>query len=370
MRATVPITAARSTLGSVRARSTNPTTPAAPTTTSQRPRTRHHRARASRNPTTSVRLVPDTASRCVSPVVRKSVSTSAGERRVVAHHQRRHQRALVPRACGTPSRAATGAPRPRRATRSRGRARTSGSPCTSSSAASPSPSAGASRPPTRTVAPRAGRATSAPREHEHRRRPGTSSRPRPRTSVTRSRHITWSVRPEVTSTGSEVTVPSTDTTAPSCASSETGLCETWCSRRPVTASAASRTSTAPADQRRAAGSPPHPDEQHGRRDGATGRPRGDAGRARPRRAALPPRPRRRAAASAGRGGRRGRRPGRGSHGDVRGDPGQRRLTDAVDLEQLVDAGEPAVRRRARSGSTRRSPARPRAASRAGTRRRC
>ncbi len=78
-RPTVPIAAARTTLGSVRASSTKPTIPTAPTAYSQRPRTPHHRASTSRKPTTRVRLVPDTASRWVSPVVRKS-SASPGSR--------------------------------------------------------------------------------------------------------------------------------------------------------------------------------------------------------------------------------------------------------------------------------------------------
>ena len=75
--ATVPIAAARTTLGSVRAMSTKPTMPAAATAYVQRPRTPSQRATTSRNPTSSVRLVPLTASRWVSPVVRKS-SASAG----------------------------------------------------------------------------------------------------------------------------------------------------------------------------------------------------------------------------------------------------------------------------------------------------
>ena len=76
-RATAPMAAARSTLGSVRASSTKPTIPATPTTPSQRPRTPTQRATTSRNPTTRVRFVPETAVRWVSPVVRKS-STSPG----------------------------------------------------------------------------------------------------------------------------------------------------------------------------------------------------------------------------------------------------------------------------------------------------
>ena len=74
--ATVPIAAARTTLGSVRASSTNPTIPPAPTRPSQRPRTPPQRATTRRKPTTSVRLVPDTAVRWVRPVVRKSSVSS------------------------------------------------------------------------------------------------------------------------------------------------------------------------------------------------------------------------------------------------------------------------------------------------------
>ena len=74
--ATVPIAAARTTLGSARAVITNPTIPSPASTWSQRPRTPHQRARMSRKPTTSVRLVPLTASRWVRPVVRKSSARS------------------------------------------------------------------------------------------------------------------------------------------------------------------------------------------------------------------------------------------------------------------------------------------------------
>ncbi len=77
------------TLGSVRASSTNPTMPSAPTTYSQRPRTPHQRASTSRNPTTRVRLVPDTAIRWVSPVVAEVVGEVRVEPGVVAVDQRR-----------------------------------------------------------------------------------------------------------------------------------------------------------------------------------------------------------------------------------------------------------------------------------------
>ena len=74
------MTAARSTDGSGRATSTNPTTQSAPTTSSPRARTPAQRARSSTEASTSVRLVPDTAVRCVSPAVRKSSVTSVGSR--------------------------------------------------------------------------------------------------------------------------------------------------------------------------------------------------------------------------------------------------------------------------------------------------
>ena len=68
-RATRPIAAARSTLGSVRHRATKMITPARPTTRSHHPRTRIQRAVVSRNPSSSVRFAPDTAVKCVRPVV-------------------------------------------------------------------------------------------------------------------------------------------------------------------------------------------------------------------------------------------------------------------------------------------------------------
>ena len=73
--ATDPIAAARTTLGSGRASTTNPATPTSPTTVSIRPRAPRPRATTTRKPTTNVRLVPDTAARWVSPVVRKSSTT-------------------------------------------------------------------------------------------------------------------------------------------------------------------------------------------------------------------------------------------------------------------------------------------------------
>ena len=107
----VPITAARSTLGSVRASSTKPTIPSAATTCSHRPRTRHQRASASRKPTTRVRLVPETASRWVSPVARKASCERPGRPR---RRRRRPAPAPAPagrRAGAPPSRGAPAGPR-------------------------------------------------------------------------------------------------------------------------------------------------------------------------------------------------------------------------------------------------------------------
>ena len=79
--ATEPIAAARTTLGSGRASTTNPTTPSTPTAVRPRARTPSPRATRSRNPTTSVRFVPDTAVRWVSPQVRNASTTSGDMRR-------------------------------------------------------------------------------------------------------------------------------------------------------------------------------------------------------------------------------------------------------------------------------------------------
>ena len=79
--ATEPIAAARSTLGSVRASSTKPDARRAPRPRPGPGRGRPtQRASRSREPTTSVRLVPETASRWVSPEVRKASISSSGIR--------------------------------------------------------------------------------------------------------------------------------------------------------------------------------------------------------------------------------------------------------------------------------------------------
>ncbi len=61
--ATTPMAAARSTLGCGLATRTKNTTASTPTTVSQRPRTRHHRATSMTKPSTRVTLAPETASR-------------------------------------------------------------------------------------------------------------------------------------------------------------------------------------------------------------------------------------------------------------------------------------------------------------------
>ena len=78
MSPTEPIAAARSTLGSVRATTTKAAMPSAPTSSCHRPRTPHQRPTLSTKPATRVRFVPDTASRWVSPVARKSSATCGG----------------------------------------------------------------------------------------------------------------------------------------------------------------------------------------------------------------------------------------------------------------------------------------------------
>ncbi len=70
--ATDPIAAARSTLGCGPGEQHESDDADRAHHSSQRPRTRSHRATVRANPTTSVRLVPDTARRWVRPVVRKS----------------------------------------------------------------------------------------------------------------------------------------------------------------------------------------------------------------------------------------------------------------------------------------------------------
>ena len=76
-RATVPIAAARRTLGSVRHRAMNTTTATAPTRSSHRPRTPHQRAPTMQNAARIDRFAPDTAVRWVRPVTMKSSRSSS-----------------------------------------------------------------------------------------------------------------------------------------------------------------------------------------------------------------------------------------------------------------------------------------------------
>ena len=76
-KATRPIAAARSTLGSVRHKATKMTTPASPTMRSHHPRTPTQRATVSRNASSSVRFAPDTAVRWVKAGRSKSSVSSA-----------------------------------------------------------------------------------------------------------------------------------------------------------------------------------------------------------------------------------------------------------------------------------------------------
>ncbi len=77
-KATRPITAALRTLGCGRASTTNTTTMPSPTTVKPRARTPMSRASGSTNANNSVRFVPETADRWVSPVVLKSSANSGG----------------------------------------------------------------------------------------------------------------------------------------------------------------------------------------------------------------------------------------------------------------------------------------------------
>ena len=76
--ATRPIAAARSTLGCGRASTTNTTTITSPTTVKPRARTPSSLASGRTKARSSVRLVPDTADKCVSPVTLKSSTRSGG----------------------------------------------------------------------------------------------------------------------------------------------------------------------------------------------------------------------------------------------------------------------------------------------------
>ncbi len=101
---TRPITAARSTEGSGRARTTKPAMATAPSTDGTRPRRPTQRAENSTTPSTMATFAPLTASRCASPEVRKSSSSSVGSREVSPTTRP-----------GTNPRSPAGVPTPRRA---------------------------------------------------------------------------------------------------------------------------------------------------------------------------------------------------------------------------------------------------------------
>ncbi len=219
--ATVPIAAARTTLGSGRASSTKPATPTTPRAVRVRPRAPRPRATTSRNPTTSVRLVPDTAARWVSPQVRKSrppPGTSAGRRRPRARapgHEPRGRRGPPPgcRPAPPPRRrgaqaAAAGRPGPANTGQDAGDGDVVRGlqPARRPRPADPSRSAAqAGSPTTSTGDPRRGR-VSAPGHDRH----GRAGRPRSRRTCLSAGH------------GSEPTLPSSSTTARSSARPATG----------------------------------------------------------------------------------------------------------------------------------------------------
>ena len=218
---TAPMAAARTTLGSVRARSTKPTTPSAPTTASPRARTPAQRASSSIEPTTRVRLVPETASRWVSPEVRKSSLSASG---IAASSPSTR--------AGTSARGPGGwwATASRIEARRRSAERRNGPGC-SMTVGGPR---GLSTPARSLVRDRCSRPLSLSREPRSRRcqrlsaitSTGTRTRcrcPRPVTVCVRARKTTYSSNRPGRSTGSEVTTISASTDARSPAKASTAL---------------------------------------------------------------------------------------------------------------------------------------------------
>ena len=369
--ATVPIAAARTTLGSVRASSTKPTMPSrADDVEPAAPDAAPAGQRPAGSPTTRVRLVPETASRWVRPVVRKSSASSGVEPRVVAVDQRRHQRPLAGRPVGDRRRGA----RPGRASAARHhdvrrRPTTSGGP---RGARPRRPGrrrrTGASRPVEPDPLPERDAAPSRRRQHQHRRRepcvPAAGHRAHRRTE-----HHPVAEAALDPAAGREATVPVSGhqrraarrpASRPGCARTVLG--------RSSAAAATAGSATAAARQRGAAPAPPPPTAStSGHQHGAAPPPARAGPDARPASPAAPAAP---PSAGIRRSGAGSRRLGARSDRHVRRDLGQGRVADAVDLEQLVDRGEAAVLGRARRGSPARSPARRRAASRARPGRRC
>ena len=152
-KATSPIAAARSTLGSVRQSAMKMITPASPTRRSHHPRTPAQRAIVSRKANSSVRLAPETAVRWVSPVDTKS-SVSSGRSPEVSPRTRagtsaRGSGRRSTTACRNPSRTRSTSRRP-----GEGAPTTTGEPRTRNTAATSEPRSGVSkRPSTRTRLP-------------------------------------------------------------------------------------------------------------------------------------------------------------------------------------------------------------------------
>ena len=256
-RATVPIAAARTTLGSARARSRNPPIPRSATARSPRPRTPSQRASTSTKPTSSVRLVPDTAVRCVSPVVRKSSTRPAS---ILASSPTTNAGTSARWSSGRPRTEARSAARTASAARHQGSGSAigTGSPRAASTAARLASDDGERRPASRTRAPRRspvqpGSATTST---------GTCTSyaaPRPVTRSTAPRNSTRSPNRPATSRGSPVTVTSAETVARSEASPATGSRDRRSARITPVASTASRTTSTPVAVLPGRGAEPRPD---------------------------------------------------------------------------------------------------------------
>ena len=374
--ATEPIAAARSTLGSGRASSTNPATPSTPTTSRPRARTPAQRATTSRKPTTSVRLVPETAARWVSPQVRKSSTTSSDI----------CWSSPTTRA-GTSARESGGAP----ATAARIPARTRAAPRTAPrwldtvgerpvdrTAARSGPS-GRPADPSPGPSRRAARAPVLVADDEHG-RPGARSRLRRRRRPPSTRVSVNEPNLPRRSTGSESPARSRRTAARSCASERPRRCG-W-RRRAARSRPPPRGRDQAGGQGRDRASPPRRAtaptrraEQHGTGPAGQaegGEPAGPGRGTEHHRAQRSGRAcpgRRLAVAAAWRAAAASARAGT-SEGEERRHLGERRVADAGDLEQLVDGGERRRSRCGRRGSSARSPVRRRAAPRARPGRRC
>ena len=323
-------------------------------TCSHRPRTPAQRASTSRNPTTSVRLVPETASRWVRPVVRKSAARSSVDAR-----RRRRRPGPAPAPAARP-----GGGRPRR----RSERRTASAPrhqAPGPARRSRRAARGAARPPGRRPGPARAARRRAPRSPS--RTPDQPSSARTSTGAASAvgapaagdpvhrepdQHLV-AVPARRPGAGRRSPWPRRATTAPSRGQRGHRVAARPApgAARPRSAAAASTSRSAAAvgarrRRRRARGrATADGSEATGARTGSRRQQRPAAAGRRPARRARPPA---RAAASAGRAGRRRRgarassRRGTASDRDMGGQLAQGRVTDAVDLEQLVDRGEAAV----------------------------